>query len=139
MLEADHELRQTLLEDVLDPTIVREAVDEAVRLVSAIASGGMLDSLLAALREREMRLEGPKDPDHARPIVSSLLIGRVTITPAAKSRQWELRGEGTIACSAKRSSRWDGAPDRSRTCGLRLRRPTLYPAELRARVREEPV
>jgi hypothetical protein len=28
-----------------------------------------------------------------------------------------------------------GAPDRIRTCGLRLRRPTLYPAELRARAR----
>src|SRR5262249_9203332 len=27
-----------------------------------------------------------------------------------------------------------GAPDRIRTCGLRLRRPSLYPAELRARV-----
>src|ERR1043165_7933600 len=26
-----------------------------------------------------------------------------------------------------------GAPDRIRTCGLRLRRPPLYPAELRAR------
>ena len=26
----------------------------------------------------------------------------------------------------------NGAPDRIRTCGLRLRRPTLYPAELRA-------
>ena len=26
-----------------------------------------------------------------------------------------------------------GAPDRIRTCDLRLRRPTLYPAELRAR------
>ena len=29
-----------------------------------------------------------------------------------------------------------GAPDRIRTCDLRLRRPTLYPAELRARVWE---
>ena len=38
-----------------------------------------------------------EDPDHWRPIVSSLLIGRVTITPAANSRQWELRGEGTFA------------------------------------------
>src|SRR5438876_10951512 len=28
----------------------------------------------------------------------------------------------------------NGAPDRIRTCGLRLRRPTLYPAELRALV-----
>ena len=27
------------------------------------------------------------------------------------------------------------APDRIRTCDLRFRRPTLYPAELRARVR----
>ena len=26
-----------------------------------------------------------------------------------------------------------GAPGRSRTCGLRIRSPTLYPAELRAR------
>ena len=33
MVEADHELLETLLEDVLDPTIVREAVDEAVRLI----------------------------------------------------------------------------------------------------------
>jgi hypothetical protein len=31
-----------------------------------------------------------------------------------------------------------GAPDRIRTCGLRLRRPTLYPAELRARRRAVP-
>ena len=30
----------------------------------------------------------------------------------------------------------DGAPDRIRTCDLWLRRPTLYPAELRARGRE---
>src|SRR5450756_2527415 len=30
-----------------------------------------------------------------------------------------------------------GAPDRVRTCGLRLRRPTLYPAELRARIAEQ--
>ena len=29
--------------------------------------------------------------------------------------------------------RKSGAPDRIRTCGLRLRRPSLYPAELRAR------
>src|SRR5437016_5346461 len=31
------------------------------------------------------------------------------------------------------SAGWYGAPDRIRTCGLRLRRPSLYPAELRAR------
>ena len=33
----------------------------------------------------------------------------------------------------KDRSEGTGAPDRIRTCGLRLRRPTLYPAELRAR------
>ena len=32
-----------------------------------------------------------------------------------------------------RSCRKSGTPDRIRTCGLRLRRPPLYPAELRAR------
>src|SRR5207248_2904611 len=33
-----------------------------------------------------------------------------------------------------RNGPWvNGAPDRIRTCGLRLRRPSLYPAELRAR------
>ncbi len=31
-----------------------------------------------------------------------------------------------------RRSLWDGAPDWIRTSDLRLRRPTLYPAELRA-------
>ncbi len=36
------------------------------------------------------------DPTHARPIVSSLLKGRVTITPTAKPKQWELRGESTL-------------------------------------------
>jgi membrane associated rhomboid family serine protease len=33
----------------------------------------------------------------------------------------------------QRESEEGGAPDRVRTCGLRLRRPSLYPAELRAR------
>ncbi len=42
-------------------------------------------------------------------------------------------------CPASLSSRWrrrnPGAPDRSRTCDLWLRKPTLYPTELRARSR----
>jgi site-specific DNA recombinase len=37
------------------------------------------------------------DPMHARPIVSSLLQGRVTFTPMAERRRWELRGKGTLA------------------------------------------
>ena len=89
MVDADDMLLEALLDDVLDAAIVRDAVDEAVsrivgkagygqdpglrlarqiakveqeceRLVSAIAAGGMLDSLLTALREREVKLEGLK-------------------------------------------------------------------------------
>ena len=36
------------------------------------------------------------DPTHARPIVSSLLRGRVTFTPTAKSGWWEARGQGSF-------------------------------------------
>jgi hypothetical protein len=105
---------------------------ERARLVTAIAVGGDIPGLLAALREREerrMSLEAereaiasqrqPKDvgrvraellalaqswrhvladdPTHARPIVSALLRGRVTFTPLAESKRWELKGEGTLA------------------------------------------
>jgi site-specific DNA recombinase len=37
------------------------------------------------------------DPTNARPIITRLLNGRVTITPDPKRRQWELQGEGTLA------------------------------------------
>ena len=162
MVETNEVLIGALLEDVIDPSIVRDAVDEAVRLivggnasdeeelqqleraiakveqerarlVAAIAAGGMLDGLLSALQARERQLEGlradlhdrrsqrrpgrsdvanvraeamtiarswrrvlAEDPDNARPIVASLLIGRVTITPTSTPRQWEMRGEGTL-------------------------------------------
>jgi hypothetical protein len=43
----------------------------------------------------------------------------------------DLNAVTNTLCSV-RGSRWCGAPYRIRTCGLRLRRPTLYPAELRA-------
>ena len=35
------------------------------------------------------------DPTSARPIVSSLLVGRVTITPTAP-KQWRMHGTGTL-------------------------------------------
>jgi hypothetical protein len=35
------------------------------------------------------------DPTNARPIVTSLLVGRVTITPTGDKR-WQMRGEGTL-------------------------------------------
>ena len=37
------------------------------------------------------------DPTHARPIVSSLLKGRVTFMPLDAPKTWELRGVGTLA------------------------------------------
>ena len=36
------------------------------------------------------------DPTHARPIVSSLLKGRVTITPTDVRKRWTLSGEGSL-------------------------------------------
>jgi len=36
------------------------------------------------------------DPTNARPIVSSLLIGRVTFTPLERRDRWQLTGEGTL-------------------------------------------
>jgi hypothetical protein len=36
------------------------------------------------------------DPLHARPLITGLLIGRVTTTPTAK-HAWRLTGEGTLA------------------------------------------
>ena len=36
------------------------------------------------------------DPTHARPIVSSLLKGRVTFTPTDVRKRWTLSGEGSL-------------------------------------------
>jgi hypothetical protein len=36
------------------------------------------------------------DPTHARPIVSSLLRGRVTFTPGAERNRWTVSREGTL-------------------------------------------
>ena len=162
MTDADAIVIEALLDDVLDESIVSDAVDEAVsllkgeqdadrtstieaqlttltherdRLVAAIASGGMLDGLLSALQAREQRrreLEASlqtlrsqrilgateamgvrdellaladdwrrvlaHDPANARPIVSSLLVGRISIKPTlGKSRKtWMLSGTGTL-------------------------------------------
>ena len=37
------------------------------------------------------------DAEHARPVVSQLLVGRVTFTPASTSRCWAVEGTGTLA------------------------------------------
>ena len=115
-------------------TEIRMLEQERERLVAAVAAGGSLDALVAALRQREARLKAlelrrtelrtawrkaPRidrakvrrdlvtmanewrhvlvgEPVHARPILRSLLDGRVTITPTMP-KVWELRGQGTLA------------------------------------------
>ncbi len=37
------------------------------------------------------------DPWHPRPIVSSLLVGRVSFTPAEEPKPWMVKGEGMVA------------------------------------------
>ena len=37
------------------------------------------------------------EPVHARPVLSKLLVGRVTFTPLEGKKRWELRGRGTIS------------------------------------------
>ena len=160
MADANLVLVEALLDDVLDPSILRDAVDVALdilqggrrgatpidgieaqlakvrgerqRLLAAITDGrtiaGLLEAL-EALEQREAALTSKlaaiapqrpvgradaarmradlielsqswrrvlvDDPENARPIVTSLLKGRVTLTPAAP-RQWTMSGEGTI-------------------------------------------
>jgi hypothetical protein len=165
MDDADGIVLDALLDDVLDESIVTEAIDatlgliqtpasdrfltrekqlatveaelatvnqERARLVTAIAVGGHLDDLLSALQERETRrvtLEARRealcserrlrasdlarareelialaaswrrvladDPAHARPIVASLLKGRVRFAPL-ESHRWRVSGEGSL-------------------------------------------
>ena len=45
---------------------------------------------------RDWRKVLATDPNNARPIVSALLDGRVTITPTGTPKQWELQGRGTL-------------------------------------------
>jgi site-specific DNA recombinase len=161
MSDADAIVLEALLDEVLTPDILREAVDGALdlvrtdardgrreqletelaklererdRMVAAIAAGGELDSLVAGVRERERRratlmseaqaiaaqrparaanaatlraeLEAlaadwrqvlADDAAHARPIVTQLLLGRVSFRPLETKGRWAMTGEGTLA------------------------------------------
>ena len=160
MDDANEIVLEALLDDVLDESMIADAITEATqlldsdtaaerlrlldaefvkverergRLVEAIASGGMFSGLVDALRERETRrtaietdraalrsqadnqarrraglreelidLAGSwrrvlaDDPIHARPIISTLLKGRVTFTPMPELKRWEMRGEAAL-------------------------------------------
>ena len=164
MEDANGIVLEALLDEVLTPDVLDEAVEEALqilmgdeqqsevdrqrleqqirrvegeraRLVQAVATGGELGSLLSALRDRESRLDNLRaeceglrsrkqntrqldrrrvgaelhelarhwrdvlagEPIHARPILTKLLVGRVSFTPLEDPRRWELRGQGTIS------------------------------------------
>ena len=62
------------------------------------------------------------DPTNARPIVSSLLLGRVTITPTSRTKEWTLSGEGTLVGFFERAIG-----------------PTIYPSVVRPQTGFEPV
>jgi hypothetical protein len=198
MSDADGIVLEALLDDVLDLSLIRDAIDEALelvcgqtvddpreqvetelanvnrerdRLVASIAAGGELAGLLEALRTREEHrasLEVERrsiaarqrtqatdatrvreeltdlagrwrkvlagDPEHARPILSRLLVGRVTFTPIERHR-WEMKGEGTLAGLFTRElfpSVWRPQRDSHASCapqGLEL------PQQLRGRMR----
>jgi hypothetical protein len=113
---------------------MRRVTQERDRYVAAVGSGGSIDALVEALRQREATLQGLEarravlrtqrrqapaidrarvrrellslaanwrhvltgDAEHARPIVTMLLDGRVTFKPAGAKR-WELHGTGTLS------------------------------------------
>jgi DNA invertase Pin-like site-specific DNA recombinase len=67
------------------------------------AQRGLRASETGRVRDELLELAGSwrrvlsEDPDHARPIVSVLLRGRVTYTPLEEEKRWELRGESTLS------------------------------------------
>lgn len=64
------------------------------RAVAAAELGRVRREVTDRARAWRTLLEGV---DEARPLVSSLLVGRVTFTPLTKRRSWDLRGEGSVA------------------------------------------
>ncbi|MBZ5560594.1 MAG: recombinase family protein [Acidobacteriia bacterium] len=96
----------------------RDAV-RAQRRLRASEAGNVRDELIALANSWRQVLAA--DPVNARPIVSSLLIGRVTITPLAERKRWELRGEGTLTGLFSREvfpSRWRPQRDSNPRFGL---------------------
>jgi hypothetical protein len=69
-------------------------------------------------------------PERTGEMVNLLLVGSIRL-PESELGWWRcLAQEGE---RAQREDDKDGAPDRTRTCNLRLRRPSLYPIEPRVR------
>ena len=60
---------------------------------AAVSSVGAVELMALATSWRQVLVA---DSENARPIVSSLLKGRMTFTPTAKSEEWEARGTGSF-------------------------------------------
>src|ERR1700730_2389535 len=75
------------------------------------------------------------------PQIKSLLLCQLSYRP--RPNEWNRAWQNDTTAELQKSHPANsaiaaiifGAPGRIRTCGLRLRRPSLYPAELRARDR----
>jgi len=68
------------------------ALAQAARQINAPRARRELLALARSWRQVLAR-----EPLHARPILSKLLVGRVTFTPLAEPKRWELRGRGTLS------------------------------------------
>jgi hypothetical protein len=88
---------------------------------------GLRDELMALASSWRTVLAD--DPTHARPIISSLLKGRVTFAPLAPN-PWRLTGEGTLV--GLFSKEWTGrgyVPNGIRTRVLALKGPRPGPLD----------
>ncbi len=118
MADTDEMVLEALLDEVLDPSILTDAVDSALalvrgdvgsaratqidgdlaavdqeraRLVEAIAAGGQLDGLLEALKARDARrreLEGQRELLRTEHVVTSSDVARVRAELLALAHSW---------------------------------------------------
>ena len=93
---------------------------------------GAIDAQLDARRFTEWRSSLKGSVPKTRQLLREIPVCPLVLTPTAPAGQFE--GEAALGrvLLRKRTTNLCGAPGRIRTCGLWLRRPTLYPAELRA-------
>jgi hypothetical protein len=100
--------------------------------------GGRWSERLVGGTERLVGVTGPEDnrrsPEANRqrrsidvtPLMTAVWVATTEYNASQKRRRVPARPQSRARAKV-------GAPDRTRTCSLRLRRPSLYPIELRAR------
>jgi len=144
------ETEESTLNQLLDRSEVQladinEALEDALKLTEKpletyLAAGDLGRRLLNQIFFSEIRVgedgeiqEATIDPAYAR-IIAPRLIRRRSHddAPAGLRRGQKRPNPDPLSLGPKFDREKIGAPDRIRTCDLRFRRPTLYPAELRA-------